>query len=228
LARVSAVIFDLDNVLYDEQDYIKAAYRNIAIFLSKRCRLQEEQIYKKLLDDLKKKTSLYPHLFDDFLTNFGLDKRLVSNMLRIYANTTVNLALYSGADQLLSALKQQKIKSGLVTNGDVETQRNKVHLLGIEKYFDTILYTREFGKGNEKPNPEAYRKTLRVLNVHPEEVVCVGDNPHTDFFGAKKLGIRTVRLLSGEFRNVRLSADYEADITVRNFKELSNIIAQSI
>ena len=107
------------------------------------------------------------------------------------------------------------------------TQRNKVSLLKIEKYFDTIKYARKIGKENEKPNPEVYRITLEALRSKPEETICIGDNPYTDFWGAKKLGIRTVRLLSGEFRDIRLSEEYEADLAVRNLEEFSTIIEQS-
>jgi len=153
---------------------------------------------------------------------------MLPGILKIYANTTIKLELALGAEHLLNALKKQKIKLGLVTNGNVETQRNKVRLLGIEKYFDTIVYARELVKENEKPNSAVYRVTLEALRCKPEETICIGDNPHTDFWGAKKLGVRTVRLLSGEFKDVRLSEAYEADLTVRNLEEFSAVIAQSI
>jgi len=227
LGRINAVIFDLDNVLFDEQDYIKAAYRNIAVFLSKRYRLSEKQIYQKLLKDLQKKTTMYPHLFDDLLSDLELDRDSIPNILKIYASVTTNLELYPGAEHLLTSLKKQKIKLGLVTNGNVETQKNKVRLLRIEKYFDTIMYARHLGKENEKPNPAVYRITLEALGCKPEETVCIGDNPYTDFLGAKKIGVRTVRLFSGEFKDVRLSEEYEADLETKNFGELSKIIAQS-
>jgi len=227
LVQISAVIFDLDNVLFNEQDYINAAYRNIAVFLSKRFRLQEEQVYQKLLNDLQKKTSRYPHLFNDLLTDLGLDQVTLPDILKIYASTNINLKLYPDAENLLSALKNQKIKLVLVTNGNVETQRNKVGLLKIEKYFDIIVYARELGKENEKPNPEVYRLIFQTLGSKPEEAISIGDNPYTDFLGAKKIGVRTVRLLSGEFKDVRLSEEYEADLSVGNLEEFSKIIAQS-
>jgi putative hydrolase of the HAD superfamily len=224
LARINAVIFDLDNVLFDEQDYINAAYRNIARFLSERYRLWEKQIYTKLINDLHKKTSMYSHLFNDLLADLGLGSEMLPEILKIYANTTVKLELYPEVEPLFKALKRQKIKLGLVTNGNVEVQRNKVRLLGIEKYFDTIVYARELGRNNEKPNPAAFLATLKRLAVKPERVLCIGDNPHTDFFGAKKLGMRTVRILSGEFKDVTLNDDYEADETVPSLKELDNIV----
>ena len=225
MVRISTIIFDLDNVLYNERDYIHAAYREIAAFISERYRLQKEQIYQKLLIDLQTKTSLYPHLFDDLLADLGLNKSVLPNILNIYANTNVDLKLFEGAKHLLKTLKKQKIRLGLVTNGNVETQKNKVRLLGIEKYFDAVVYARDLGK--EKPNPAVYRVTLETLRSKPEETICIGDNPYTDFLGAKKLGIRTVRYLNGEFKEVKLSREYEADLAVRNLEELAEIIAQS-
>ena len=227
MAKTKAVIFDLDNVLFNEQDYIKAAYRNIAAFLSKCHRLQEEQVYQKLLNDLQKKTSLYSRLFNDLLADLGLDQALLAEILKIYANVTVDLKLYPGAEHLLETLRKQGTRLGLVTNGNVETQRNKVRLLGIEKYFDVVVYARELGKEHEKPNPEVYRVIIQTLHCTPEETICIGDNPYTDFSGAKKLGMRTVRLLSGEFRNIRLSEEYEAESTIRNLEEFFTIIEQS-
>jgi putative hydrolase of the HAD superfamily len=227
LVQINAVIFDLDNVLFDERDYINAAYRNIAVYLAKCYGLSEAEIYQKLLDDLEKKTSVYPHLFDDLLAYLGLDPVTIPQILNIYASTNPHLELYPDAEHLLIALKDRKIKLGLVTNGIVETQKNKVRLLGVEKYFDVIVYARELGRENEKPNPEAYRVTLEALRSKPEETVCIGDNPHTDFYGAKKLGLQTVRLLNGEFKDIRLSQEHEADLTVRSLEEFSKILAQS-
>ena len=53
--------------------------------------------------------------------------------------------MYSGSEDLLLALKKQNIKLGLVTNGSVITQRNKIQLFKLEKYFDAIVYARELG-----------------------------------------------------------------------------------
>jgi putative hydrolase of the HAD superfamily len=227
LAKINAVIFDLDNVLFNERDYINAAYRNIASFLSKRHHLQEAQVYQKLLNDLQTKTSLYPRLFNDAIADLGLDQAVLPEILKIYGTVTAKLELASGAEHLLETLRKQEIRLGLVTNGNVETQRNKVQLLGIEKYFDAVFYARELGKENEKPNPEVYRIILNALHSKPDAAICIGDNPYTDFYGAKKLGLRTVRLIAGEFKNVRLSKEYEADLEVRNLEEFYTTIEQS-
>jgi len=220
------VIFDLDNVLYDEGDYVIAAYRKIASFLSERCSLSEEEICSKLVSDLRRKGSMYPRLFNDLLAELKLDQSLVPDLLKLYASATLDLSLFPDAEDALRVLREQRIKLGLVTNGNVAIQRNKIRLLKLERCFDAIVYAREVGKA-DKPDPEAYRFALEALGVKPEETICVGDNPYTDFWGAKKLGIQTVRVCRGEFKDVRLSEEFEADITVRTLSEICSLINQT-
>jgi putative hydrolase of the HAD superfamily len=169
---------------------------------------------------------MYPRLFNDVVVDLGLDERLIPEILKIFSNIQVRLKLGPGVKDVLLWLMQQKVKLGLVTNGAVATQRNKVRLLGLERYFDVIVYAREKGKENEKPNPAAYKLVLTELGVGPEEALCIGDNPYTDFWGAKKLGMHTVRLLFGEFKNIRLSNEYEADTCVYTLQELVEIVKQ--
>ena len=226
MGQIRAVVFDLDNVLYDETDYIFAAYREIAAFLSNKCGLPSSEIYSRLVSDFQKKTSMYPRLFNDFVADLGLGQEVVPEILRIYVSVSPKLSIYSEAEDVLRRLGLDGVKLGLLTNGNVATQRNKVELLGLEKFFDAVVFARERGREYEKPNPEAYRVVLRALRVLPEESVCVGDNPHTDFLGARQLGLKSVRLLRGEFRDVRLGAEYEADITVESLTELLGVLGK--
>jgi putative hydrolase of the HAD superfamily len=163
---------------------------------------------------------MYPRLFNDLVRDLGLGAELVPEILKIYSTVSAPIALNPGAESLLVKLRQNGLKLGLVTNGSVLTQRNKVNLLGLEKHFDAIVYAREAGKGKEKPDPESYRIILEELCVPPFKSICVGDNPHTDFIGARQLGMTTIRLLSGEFKEVKLSRDYEADILVHTLDEI--------
>jgi len=228
MTQIQAVIFDLDNVLFDERDYTFAAYTNISRFLSKHYRLDEYVIFNKLLNDSEKKTSMYPRLFNDLLSEIGLEQDILSELMNIYKNVKCTLSLDSIATEILTNLKLKEVKLGLLTNGTIETQKNKVKLLGIEKYFDVIQYARELGKENEKPNPTAYLVILNKLDVNPKNAVCIGDNPYTDFWGAKKLGILTVRLLKGEYQKIKLTEEYEAAKTVKTLQEFYEFLEKEI
>ena len=221
---IKAVIFDLDNTLYDETDYIYAAYRGVARFLSNRCRFSEEELYTKLVSDLKKKGSLYPRLFNDLVADLGLDQSLVPDILSLYAGVDVPISLFAESEATLLTLRQLGMKLALVTNGGTKTQRNKVRLLDVEKYFEVIVYSRETEGALEKPHPEVYEETLKKLGTRAENVLCVGDNPYTDFLGAKKLRMRTLRLLRGEFRDVHLSDEYEAEYVLNSLEGLFEVL----
>jgi putative hydrolase of the HAD superfamily len=224
VAKIRAVIFDLDNVLYDEKDYFYAAFKEIAIFLSQRCNVSEEELFNRMKYDLQQKSSLYPRLFNDLIASLGLNQNLLSDLLALFFGVKVNLKMFPDSQELLLALKKQKIKLGLVTNGNVKTQKNKVKLLGIENLFDFIVFARELGADKEKPDPEAYRRLIGDLGVKAEETLCIGDNPYTDFWGAKTLGVKTVRLLRGEFKDVILGSEYETDFVVTTLSNVLDII----
>lgn len=220
---IEGIIFDLDNVLYDETDYIFAAYHEIASYLSKHKGVNKNDAFTKLVSDFKKKTSMYPRLFNDILHDLQLDNGLLPEILEIYSCAQPEIKLYEGVEDIFFKLKK-KYKLGLLTNGNVKTQKNKVKLLGIERLFDEILYARDLGNNNEKPNIRVYEVLLDRLEVKPKNAICVGDNPYIDFIGTKRLGILTVRVLTGEFKEVIVDKEYDADITVNNLKEFVDLI----
>ena len=226
MAILRAVVFDLDNVLYDEKDYIYAAFNSIALFLSERSSLSEDEIYSKLARDLENKGSMYPRLFNDAMDDLGLKQHLVTEILRLYATVDSSIKLFPEAKNTLMVLRRLGLKLALVTNGGVRIQRNKVRLLRVEGLFDTVVYARETQFAKEKPHPEAYIAALQKLGVGAEEALCVGDNPHTDFLGAKQLGMLTVRILCGEFKDDHLSDEFEAEIELRNIAGLLGVIEQ--
>ncbi|MGD0451248.1 MAG: HAD-IA family hydrolase [Candidatus Bathyarchaeia archaeon] len=226
MTRVSAVVFDLDNVLYDEKEYVYAAFRSIAHFLSGKCGFSEDQVYSKLVFDFEKKGSMYPRLFNDALSDLGLDQNLVPEILKLYALVDSKVELFLEATSVLLALRSLGLKLALVTNGNVRIQSNKVRLLGVEKFFDVVVYARETPSAREKPYPEAYEMALQKLGVGAGEAISVGDNPHTDFLGAKQLGMRTVRVLWGEFKDVHLSEEYEAEIVLHTLPDLLGVVKQ--
>jgi putative hydrolase of the HAD superfamily len=125
---------------------------------------------------------------------------------------------------MLLNLRGLGLKLALVTNGSVRIQSNKIRLLGVDKFFDVVVFARETPSSKEKPHPDAYIDALQKLGVRSEETVCVGDSPYTDFWGAKQIGIRTVRFLCGEFKDVHLSEAYEADIVVDHLAEFPGIV----
>ncbi len=73
------------------------------------------------------------------------------------------------------------------TNGFARTQRSRIALAGIGKYFKAIVISEEVG--TQKPEPEFFRTCIERLGLDPAEVLVVGDSPSADISGAIRSGL---------------------------------------
>ena len=64
--------------------------------------------------------------------------------------------------------------------------------LGISKYFDHVFISSEFGA--DKPDPEIFRRALKVMKLKADEVLHVGDDPGRDWEAAAAAGMSVFRL----------------------------------
>lgn len=182
---METVIFDLDNVIYDELDYFKEILKFFSIKKNLPLRLD---IYLDQHLILNSKD-----IFGDVLKKAGIyDIKLQEELFYLYKTADVFIKPKEDVIYLIRILREMGLKIGLLTNGTIEAQKNKVKLLGIEDLFDCIVYARIFGKDKEKPHPLPFCYILSKLDSKPESSLMVGDNIHTDIIGAHRLGIRSV------------------------------------
>jgi putative hydrolase of the HAD superfamily len=81
---------------------------------------------------------------------------------------------------------------GLVTNGASCLQREKLEASGLAGYFEAVVISGDLGVG--KPDPEVFRRALRLLDASPREATMVGDNLARDVDGAIAAGLGGVWL----------------------------------
>jgi len=223
MTTIRAILFDLDDTLYDEMQFVKGGFKAVSLYISKNNNIDQNAVYQLLLDVLEKHGR--GHTFDIALKKLGLyNEKLIPNLVEVYRMHKLNLSLYPEVRAVLSTLKKQDYKLGLITDGNVEVQRNKVEALKIKDFFDCIIFSDEYGIEKQKPNPFPYRKAMEELKVSARETIYVGDNPHKDFVTAKKLGIHTVRILRGQYKDIKLNEKYEADYRIRSLHEIFNAV----
>ena len=97
-----------------------------------------------------------------------------------------------GVEPMLEDLKRN-YRVGLLTNGPVRAQRDKITTLGWERTFDAALVTGELKAG--KPDSRAFEAILGELDVDPAEAVYVGDEVEADIFGATNAGMEAIQIL---------------------------------
>ena len=64
--------------------------------------------------------------------------------------------------------------------------------LGISKYFDYAFISSELGA--DKPDPEIYRRAVKLMNLQPSEVLHVGNDPERDWEAAAAAGLQVFQL----------------------------------
>ena len=190
LEGLKAIIFDLDDTLYGEKQYVRSGYRAIADSLP-----QIEKMEQKLWNAFEQKKSA----IDEVLCAEGLyTEERKQQCLSIYRFHQPKISFYEGTLELLQKLRTAGYKLGVITDGRPEGQRAKIKALGLEELVDYIIVTDELG-GIEyrKPNKAAFERMQETLGVKFEEMCYIGDNIKKDFIAPELLKMR-----SFWFRNV--------------------------
>lgn len=184
-SEIKAIIFDLDDTLYCEKDYVRSGYRAVAKELPK-----IENAYGKLWSAFEEgHAAIDKVLSDEGVFTPELKERCVS----VYRSHIPEIKLCEGVAEMLAALRAKGIKLGIITDGRPEGQRNKIMALGLENMVDEIIVTDELGGAIfRKPCDISFRIMQRKMGVPFESMVYVGDNLTKDFIAPKQLGIRAI------------------------------------
>lgn len=94
--------------------------------------------------------------------------------------------LLDGAIELLTTLRQQGWKTGILSNGFHEVQHRKIRNSGLSPYIDYVVLSDDIGVN--KPDVRLYRHAEEVAGARPENCLMIGDNPDTDIAGAINAG----------------------------------------
>lgn len=182
--RYDAILFDLDNTLYDYNAYW--AQRLHWSLEPLRGRYPQFDISAAV--ERAMAGHVYPQEWPAFLSAAGIaDEDLIAETLRRYrVNTYDQLALYADAAELLATL-HQRYKLGLITNGPSFSQRPKIVQFALEQQMDVIVVSEEVGCA--KPDPAIFHIALRALGVAPERALFIGDSLEHDLRGASAAGL---------------------------------------
>lgn len=75
-----------------------------------------------------------------------------------------------------------------------------------------------------KPNPYAFETTLATMSVPRDRVVMVGDRVLSDILGARRVGLRSVLVKTGEFRPEELTEALQPDHAIEAIGSLLQVL----
>jgi len=191
---MKAVLFDLDDTLYPEIEFVKSGFKTVARHLASKHNLDEESLFQQMLDILQKDGR--GKIFDTLLEKLDLfSAETVEKLVDLYRSHQPSIRLYPDTLPTLEKLRQNGIQVGIITDAMASVQKNKVTALRLENFFDIIIYTEELGEGCSKPSPVPFKTALDFLQVPAPEAAYIGDDPSKDFLAPNNLGMLTVQVV---------------------------------
>ncbi|OOM77941.1 phosphoglycolate phosphatase [Clostridium puniceum] len=220
---IKALIFDLDDTLYYEKEYVLGALKKVAYYLGNKYRKNEEKFYIRMEEILNTlgRGKIFNIVCEE--NNFAED---INDLVDLYRNSKPKLNLYDDSKEILKWAREHDYKLGIITDGCSKVQWNKIDALNIEKLVDKIIVTDDLGKEFWKPHGKSYLDMMKYFGVSKDECVYIGDNPNKDFIGARELGMKTVRIIreQGDHITIFLEKEYEADFNILNLLELKEVL----
>jgi putative hydrolase of the HAD superfamily len=211
-----AVLFDLDDTLYDYHEYARAGLRSAADLLAARTgeRLHDE------LERLYFEEGVTDGTFDALVERHDLPTSHVDDLVDAFHDAGEPLSPDPAAEPVLSRLSETH-RLGLVTDG--RGGHAKLDRLGIGDHFDAVLVTPTVGCS--KREPAAFERILSELSVPPTAAVAVGDDPRADVRTPNRLGMTTVRVRRGRYADLEpAGSDAVPDHEIEALDELPALL----
>ncbi len=196
-SHIKAIIFDLDDTLYDcSGTLVLKSRKRAAKIISGTINCSEKEALElqlKLEEKLGPKTDIYREIANLHKLS---DKFYKEVSKTVDALNIKDITLFPDVTASISKLKIIGYKLILVTAGDRDLQERKIKALGLERAFDEIIIT-DNSSGKEK----CFREVLIKYDLKSEQVFCVGDKIKDEIEVGENMGMLTALMKHGRYYN---------------------------
>jgi putative hydrolase of the HAD superfamily len=196
---IDAVLFDLDDTLYAQREWLDGAWRTVA----ERATAWgvDPGTLGRALRSVATLGSDRGGIVDTALRLLGRPDVPVAPLVDAFRSyAPARLEPYPGVTEALDALRRA-VPLALVSDGYPPGQRAKLTALGLTCFFHAVVLSDELGRAHRKPDPLPFDIALRRLGVDAADAVYIGDRPTKDVVGATTAGLAAVRVRTGEWVN---------------------------
>lgn len=210
----TVICFDLDDTLYKEIDFVESAYKEIASSVER----------PELVSLMMQWYHEGKNVFEQLNSYLGLETPIV-DYLHMYRRHIPAISLSQEVIGVLDELKHRGAVIGLITDGRSVSQRNKINILGLERWIEekNVIISEE--SGAEKTDVRTFQY---FMDLYPGCLYWyVGDNPQKDFVVPNLFHWHTV-MLKDDGRNIHnqglVSDEYRPKTTIASIGELLDLI----
>lgn len=169
MKEIKLIIFDMDGLLLDTERLSNIAWteagKNMGIDIT-------YDILRRIKGgNIKNAESVLTSFLDEEKC-----EKLISEKKRIQVRVVEEegIRLKKGVLELLTFLKEKKMKTAVATSTGKELATKELQDTGIYEYFDGFVFGDEVKNG--KPNPEIFLAACKKFNVVPENAVVLEDS----------------------------------------------------
>ncbi len=219
------LIFDLDDTLYPEHTFVESGFQAVSEMLEVNYGWKKHSSMSQMLNILAQQGR--GSVFNELLRRKQcFSRKLVNRCLQTYRQHKPRITTFPKAKQFLDTNQDKNIY--LLTDGNKNVQSNKINALNIEPFFKKIFITHRYGICHAKPSVYCFKLIRELEECKWSDMVYIGDNPAKDFVNLNPLGMRTIRVLTGEYRTVVAKPGYDAKIHIQGIADLSATLNEAI
>lgn len=179
----SAVIFDMDGLLFDSEVLFRDA------ILAAAQELGHHYTVEDFLGLIGRPWSVNRIALQEHIGQAHDVEDFRSAWRRHYQATKPSLALKAGATELLDRLDELRLPRAICTSSSHEDARRNLALHTLTGRFDAIVAAGDYALG--KPAPDPFLRAAEVLCVAPEECFALEDS-HNGIRSAAAAGMRAI------------------------------------
>ncbi len=187
---VHTVVFDLDDTLYPERDYVLSGFAAVGAWLERE---------RGILGFEAQARSLFAaghrgKIFDEALVILGVANRAdVGELVEVYRSHSPKICLPDESARIL-AWATIHFRVALLSDGYLDVQRRKADALKLSQWIKEFVFSDQWGREFWKPSLRPFQEVMLRFPGLPSGYLYVGDNPRKDFIAPRALGWRTVCL----------------------------------
>ncbi len=196
MARVRAVLFDLDHTLFDTEKterhalgaVAKAAELPLGRPAIEAYRLVNTHVWGEYRAGRITSKELRVLRFRLWLQKMDRDPAHAKKLAPLYLDAFSSRGdLIAGALAAVRSIERLGLRLGVVTNGIDRVQRRRLKASDLMDSFKVVVTSER--AGFTKPDPRIMEIALKRMRVRPDEAVYVGDDPHVDGLAANRASV---------------------------------------
>lgn len=212
--NIKAIGFDLDDTLYNREDYyhhifnvmtksivnIDITFEDFYYSFQKFSDIEYEKFIKGDKSKDNYKIDRVIETYEYFGYMISREDAMIFDALYLYFRN--RLEFRENVETVLERISQKDVELFILTNGASEDQRNKLNQLNLQKYVSKDKWFISDELKSSKPNAEIFKLVEKRLGFSGKEILYIGDNYINDIVGAKKNGWQTIFLNVHQYQGI--------------------------